>query len=147
MKIEVFLKQINENLELPKYAKPGDAGMDLRANIKESVILGPGDSAIIPTGIAFALPDGFQCEIRPRSGTAAKNQVTVLNSPGTIDSGYRNEVGVILINHGKKAFRVEPGDRIAQAVFMPFVQAEFTIVDKLDDSVRGLSGFGDSGVK
>lgn len=148
--IEVQVKRINqpkEDLEMPSYAKEGDAGVDLRANIEEDYVLAPGSSALIPTGIAIATPVGTQAEVRPRSGLALKNGITVLNTPGTIDSGYRNEVGVILINHSKKTFRVQRGDRIAQLVFMPYLQAEFIEVDKLEDSERGETGFGDSGVK
>lgn len=145
--IKVLLKQLNEKLEIPSYAKPDDAGVDLRANIGEPKVLAPGERWLCPTGIAVYFEPGYQAEVRPRSGLALKNGITIVNSPGTIDSGYINEIGVILLNTSEKAFRIEPGDRIAQLVFMPVVQAKFEVVDKLPESVRGMSGFGDSGVK
>lgn len=134
-------------LGLPAYANEGDAGVDLRANVFEDKVLSPGESWLCPTGIMLAMPTNMQAEVRPRSGLALKNRITVLNTPGTIDAGYRNEVGVILINHSKKIFRIQRGDRIAQLVFMPVLQVEFEEVEVLPKSERGKSGFGDSGVK
>jgi dUTP pyrophosphatase len=147
MNQKVYIKRINESLPIPAYSKEGDAGVDLRASIKEDKVLSPNESWLCPTGIAIAMPIGMQAEVRPRSGLALKNRITVLNSPGTVDAGYRNEIGVILINHSDKIFRICSGDRIAQLVFMPVITVEFEEVDSLSDSERGLTGFGDSGVK
>jgi dUTP pyrophosphatase len=144
---KVFIKRLNESLALPAYAKEGDAGVDLRASIVEDKVLAPSESWLCPTGISVAMPIGMQAEVRPRSGLALKNRITVLNSPGTVDAGYRNEIGVILINHSNKTFRIAAGDRIAQLVFMPVLTVEFEEVDELPKSERGMSGFGDSGVK
>jgi dUTP pyrophosphatase len=133
--------------DLPVYTKPGDAGMDVRAYIEEPKIMSPGEIWLCPTGLHFAIPLGFECQVRPRSGTCLKHGVTVLNSPGTVDSGYRGEVGVILINMSKKSFRIEPNDRIAQFVFTKYSTAEFETVDILPESERATTGFGESGVK
>jgi len=137
-----------EDVELiPQYATADAAGADLRAAIKEPIMLEPGCSALIPTGLFLEIPQGFEIQVRPRSGLAYKHQVTVLNTPGTIDSDYRGEVGVILINHGKKPFLIEPKMRIAQAVFAPVYQAEFVLTSELALSARGTGGFGHTGVK
>ena len=147
------LNFVNEsNNEDPRYAKDGDAGFDLRANIGENpIFMGAGDMMIIPTGLFFEIPTGFEIQIRSRSGLAAKHGVAVLNSPGTIDSGYRGEIKVILINHGKKDFYVNHGDRIAQAVYASVLAShivELEQVDEiLDSTERGTTGFGSSGVK
>jgi dUTP pyrophosphatase len=132
--------------ELPKYATPGSSGMDLIAALDSPKILWRGDRTIIPTGIAIELPDGFEAQVRPRSGLAAKNGLTVLNSPGTVDSDYRNEIGVILINFGKKSFKIIPGMRIAQLVICPVQKVEIIKVEELGDSERGLNGFGSTGI-
>jgi len=134
-----------EGIDLPFYASTHAAGADVRAAIDEDIVIEPGDAALIKTGFAMALPDGFEAQIRPRSGLALKHGITVLNSPGTIDADYRGEVGVILINHGKESFRVQRGDRIAQMIIAPFVQASFAEVSALDDTERGTGGFGSSG--
>lgn len=134
-----------EGIDLPFYATTHAAGADLRAAIAEDVIIEPGEKALIKTGFAMALPDNFEAQIRPRSGLALKHGITVLNSPGTIDADYRGEIGVILINHGKEGFRVQRGDRIAQMIIAPFVQADFQSVDSLDETERGTGGFGSSG--
>jgi len=134
-----------EGIDLPFYATAHAAGADLRAAIAEDVIIEAGDKALIKTGFAMALPDNFEAQIRPRSGLALKHGITVSNSPGTIDADYRGEIGVILINHGKEAFRVQRGDRIAQMIIAPFVQASFCEADTLDDTERGAGGFGSSG--
>jgi dUTP pyrophosphatase len=128
----------------PHYAHPGDAGLDLFAC--EARELAPGDSAVIKTGIAIALPPGTEGQVRPRSGLAAKHAVTVLNTPGTIDEGYRGEVGVILINHGRSKFAVEPGMKIAQLVIKPVCRVDMREVGELDDTVRGTGGFGSTGM-
>lgn len=127
------------------YAREGDAGFDLRACTSRLIHIGMGDSAIIPTGIRVAIPEGLELQIRPRSGLAAKHGVTVLNAPGTIDSGFRGEIGVILINLTRGVFCINPGDRIAQAVLTRFEVAEFDAVSTLDETSRGEGGFGSSG--
>ena len=133
-------------LSLPKYAKVGDAGMDVMAYIDSSIFIAPGKSLCIPTGIKVAIPKGFEIQVRPRSGLAFKQGITVLNSPGTIDSGYRNEIGVILINHGTEDFQVEPQGRIAQIVLNKVPNIVWNQVDELDDNtVRGQGGFGSTG--
>jgi len=134
-----------EGLELPFYASELAAGADLRAAIDAEVVIESGAYALIPTGFAMALPEGFEAQIRPRSGLALKHGVTVLNAPGTIDADYRGEVGVILINHGRDAFVVKRGERIAQMVVAPFVQAHVEAVESLGETVRGAGGFGSSG--
>lgn len=138
----------NRDLPLPAYETPGAAGMDLRAAVAEDepVILRPGDRFAVPTGLAFALPTGFEAQIRPRSGLAAKAGVTCLNTPGTVDSDYRGEVKVLLINHGPEAFTIRRGDRIAQLVIAPVVQAAWSETDSLDETQRGKGGFGSTGV-
>ena len=131
--------------QMPTYAHPGDAGMDVRSI--ETVILQPGARALVHTGLAFELPPNAEAQVRPRSGLALKQGVTVLNSPGTIDAGYRGEVGVILINLGSEPFTVEKGMKIAQIVVAPVAQAEIVEVTSLDDSERGAGGFGSTGQK
>lgn len=132
--------------DVPAYARPGDAGADLRA--AESVTLGPGERALIGTGVAIALPEGYAAFVVPRSGLAAKHGITVLNSPGTVDAGYRGEVKVTLLNTDREApFTVEPGDRIAQMIVMPVSRAHFIPVSELPESERGTSGFGSTGVR
>jgi dUTP pyrophosphatase len=138
----------SEGLALPRYETSGAAGMDLLAAVEEGapLTLKPGARALVPTGLAIALPQGFEAQVRPRSGLAAKNGVTVLNSPGTIDCDYRGEVKVILINHGDEAFVVTRGTRIAQMVVAPVTQAVLAEVDTLDETQRGAGGFGSTGV-
>ena len=130
---------------LPQFETAQSAGMDLRANIDAPVVLQPGDRALIPTGIAMALPEGFEAQIRPRSGLAYKFGVTVLNSPGTIDADYRGDVGVLLINHGKEPFTVEDGMRVAQMVVAKYSQFEWNEVKDLSSTDRGAGGFGSTG--
>lgn len=138
------VKKLRDGARAPEYAHPGDAGLDLFAC--EPVVLEPGQSAIIKTGIAIALPANTEGQVRPRSGLAAKFQISVLNTPGTIDEGYRGEVGVILINFGTKAFSVESGMKIAQLVVKPVLRVEVETVDELSDTRRGEGGFGSTGV-
>lgn len=133
--------------ELPQFETLQSAGMDLRANIDEDVVLQPGDRALIPTGIKMALPDGYEAQIRPRSGLAYKHGVTVLNSPGTIDADYRGDVGVLLINRGKEAFVVEDGMRVAQMVIAQYTQFDWNPVEDLNETSRGEGGFGSTGKK
>lgn len=138
-----------QGLPLPRYETSGAAGMDLIAALGEgeAMVLQPGERALVPTGLAIALPAGFEAQVRPRSGLAAKNGVTVLNSPGTIDCDYRGEVKVILINHGREPFTIERGTRIAQMVVAPVTQAMFREVESLDETARGAGGFGSTGTK
>ena len=131
--------------ELPQFETAQSAGMDLRANIEAPVVLQPGDRALIPTGIKMALPDGYEAQIRPRSGLAYKHGITVLNSPGTIDADYRGDVGVLLINHGREPFTVEDGMRVAQMVVAQYSQFQWESVEDLDETARGAGGFGSTG--
>lgn len=147
-KVMVKIKIVNKgNQPLPAYATSQSAGMDLRANINEPVELKPFSRALIPTGLHIALPEGYEAQIRPRSGLAIKKGITCLNTPGTIDADYRGDVGVILINLSAETFIVEPGERIAQMVINKFEQAEFELVESLDETERGEGGFGHTGVK
>ena len=132
---------------LPHYETSGSAGMDLRANIEESITLKPLDRAIIKTGLFIALPEGFEAQVRPRSGLAAKKGITVLNAPGTIDADYRGEVGVILVNLSNEPFVVQDGERIAQMVIAKHERAEWLQVEALSQTARGAGGFGSTGVK
>ena len=136
-----------EGLPLPAYETPGSAGMDLRAAVAEEapVTLAPGARALIPTGLRIALEPGFEAQVRPRSGLALKHGITCLNSPGTIDSDYRGEVGVILINHGQEPFVIRRGERIAQMVIAQHEQARMLEVEALDETARGAGGFGSTG--
>ncbi|GEN82250.1 deoxyuridine 5'-triphosphate nucleotidohydrolase [Sporosarcina luteola] len=139
------VKLINEDALLPFQANPGDAGFDLFA-IEEKLIR-PGEAELISTGIKLELPQGTEAQVRPRSGLALKHSVTILNSPGTIDEGYRGEIKVILINHGKEDFKIEKQMRIAQMVIAPIAKVNITQVEELSNSERGFGGFGSSGVK
>ena len=132
---------------LPQYATPQSAGMDLRADIEESVTLQPLERHLFPTGLRIALPEGYEAQVRPRSGLALKHGITVLNSPGTIDADYRGEVGVVLVNVSNEPFTVEPGERIAQMVIAHHEQAEFVVVEELDATERGEGGYGHSGTR
>jgi dUTP pyrophosphatase len=145
-KIKVKVINVSQN-ELPEYKTPQSAGMDLRANISESVELRPMERKLIPTGIKIQLPEGYEAQVRPRSGLALKHGITVLNAPGTIDADYRNEIGALLINLSNDTFFIEPNDRIAQLVIAKHETAEWIEVDVLDDSERGENGFGHTGVK
>jgi dUTP pyrophosphatase len=136
----IKVKLINEKARFPEYAHEGDAGLDLFSI--ESVIINPGESKLIHTGIAIELPRGTEAQIRPKSGLALKNQVTVLNSPGTIDSNYRGEIRIILINHGRKPFVVEKGMKIAQMIIKPVLYVDIKKVEELTDTIRGERGFG-----
>jgi len=145
--IQVAIKRLphSEGLELPFYATEHAAGMDLRAAVEEEVVLDPGQHTLVPTGLAMALPEGFEAQVRPRSGLALKHGITVLNSPGTVDADYRGEVGVILINHGDTPFHIRRGERIAQMIVAPVTRAELFEVEQLPDTARGEGGFGSSG--
>ena len=144
---EILIKRLSKNIPLPKYETDGSSGMDLAANIEQNVEIKPGQSAIIPTGIALSIPKNFEIQIRPRSGLAAKNQISVLNTPGTVDADYRGELKVILINLGERIFKIEKGFRIAQMVLCPVIKATFKEVDILEETERGVGGFGSTGAK
>lgn len=135
-----------EDLPLPSYETAHAAGMDLRAAVEEPLVLAPGARALVPTGIAIALPEGFEAQVRPRSGLAFRNGISMVNTPGTIDADYRGEIRVILINHGQEPFTVQRGDRIAQLVIAPVLRVEWMECDALDDTPRGAGGFGHTGV-
>lgn len=142
--LEIVVQRLDAELPLPSYAHPGDAGADLRAAV--AVDLGPGERALVPTGVAIALPDGFAAFVHPRSGLALRHGLSVVNTPGTIDAGYRGEIKVLLINHDlTENVRIERGDRIAQLVVQRVEQARFVPVDSLEDSDRGSGGYGSTG--
>ncbi len=143
--VKVMRRKDCGDIELPHYMSRGASGMDLYAAVEEDLQLEPGAVRLIPAGIHISLPDGYEAQVRPRSGLALKNGVTVLNSPGTVDSDYRNEVGVILANFGADVFTVSRGMRIAQMVIARTVRAELIEVDALDETERGLGGFGSTG--
>ncbi len=143
-KKEVFVVCAEEK-NLPIYASSGASGADVYANVEENLVIGAGESALIPTGLFFEIPEGYEIQVRPRSGLALKNQITVLNTPGTIDSDYRGELKVILINHGKQSFTVEPKMRIAQIVLAKVVRADFVLAEAVSSSERGAGGFGHTG--
>ena len=144
---EILIKRLSREVPLPKYETDGSSGLDLAAHIEKNIEIKPGKSEIIPTGLAVAIPKDFEIQIRPRSGLAAKNQISVLNTPGTIDADYRGELKVILINLSNKSFIVEKGLRIAQMVLCPVVKANLREVESLEDTKRGSGGFGSTGVK
>lgn len=136
----------HSNHDLPHYETELSAGMDLKANIPESILLKPLERCLIKTGLSIALPSGLEAQVRPRSGLALKKGISVLNSPGTIDADYRGEIGVILINLSQEDFKIENGDRIAQLVIASYVQAKWELVETLDETTRGKGGFGSTGV-
>ena len=144
---EILIKRLSKEISLPKYETDGSSGLDLAACIDKKIEIKPGKSHVIPTGLAVSIPKDFEIQIRPRSGLAAKNQISVLNSPGTIDADYRGEIKVILINLGNKSFIVEKGLRIAQMVLCPIVRAKLKEVETLEETHRGAGGFGSTGVK
>lgn len=144
----VQIKVVNRgHQQLPVYATPQSAGMDIRANIDAPITLHPMERRLIPTGLHIALPEGYEAQVRPRSGLALKHGLTVLNSPGTIDADYRGEVGVLLINLSQEDFVINDGERIAQMVIARHEQADFIIVEELDQTERGEGGYGHTGVK
>jgi len=145
VKVQILRLGNGKDLPLPAYATAGSAGLDLRA--ADAFTLKPGERALVPTGIAIALPQGFEAQVRPRSGLAVKHGVTVLNAPGTIDADYRGEIKVPMINHGSDDFVIARGDRIAQMVIAPVTIAALTEVDRLEETERGSGGFGSSGQK
>jgi len=144
---EILIKRLSKNIPLPKYETDGSSGMDIAANVEKNIEIEPGKSEVIPTGLAISIPKNFEIQIRPRSGLAAKNQISILNTPGTIDADYRGELKVILINLGNKNFVVEKGLRIAQMILCPVVKANIKEVETLESTKRGSGGFGSTGVK
>ena len=144
---KILIKRLSKEVSLPKYETSGSSGMDLAAYIDSNININPGQTAIIPTGLALSIPKGFEVQIRPRSGLAAKQKISVLNTPGTIDADYRGEIKIILINLGQETFKVEKGLRIAQMVVCPVVQAQLEEVDDLNETERGKGGFGSTGTK
>ena len=142
---KVLIKKLDPTVELPDYKTGGASGMDLMALLKEPINLKPNSSCLVPTGLAVAFSNEFEIQIRPRSGLAAKNSISVLNTPGTIDSDYRGEIKVILFNHGKNDFLINNKDRIAQMILTPVIKMEFEETDNLPETVRGEGGFGSTG--
>ncbi len=143
--VKVLIKKLNPGVEIPIYKTNGASGMDLMAFIKEPIKLAPNSSCLVPTGLSVAFSNDYEIQIRPRSGLAAKNKISVLNTPGTIDSDYRGEIKIILFNHGKEEFTVNNNDRIAQMILMPVLKAEFEEVEELPKTIRGSEGFGSTG--
>ena len=143
MKIEV--KKLKANAVLPQYQTKYSAGMDLHACIDKPIVIKPGERLLVPTGIAIAAPEGYEAQIRPRSGLAIKNGISMVNNPGTIDADYRGEIGIILINHGQEDFVINNGDRIAQMVIGKYEKIEWQEVKELDETIRGAGGFGSTG--
>jgi len=143
--VKILVKKFDKNIKLPAYKTSGSSGMDIMAYTKNKITIGTGKTAMIPTGIAVAIPKNYEIQIRPRSGLAAKKNISVLNTPGTIDSDYRGEIKIILINLGKRSFVVKSGDRVAQMVLCPIVKGKFQEVKKLPKTVRGKGGFGSTG--
>ena len=143
--VKVLIKKLNSKVQLPKYKTDGSSGMDLMAFLESPINLKPQESELIPTGISIAIPEDTEVQIRPRSGLAAKSNISVLNTPGTIDSDYRGEIKIILFNHGKEDFVINNNDRIAQMILMPIIKAEFEEVENLPKTLRGSGGFGSTG--
>jgi dUTP pyrophosphatase len=144
---KIKIKKNFSDVITPKYETTGSSGMDIAAYTEQDVIINPGDNALIPTGFSLSIPQGYEVQIRPRSGLAAKKKITVLNTPGTIDADYRGEIKVILINLGKEKFSVKKGERIAQMVVSPVIQAQLEEVLELSVTDRGAGGFGSTGTK
>jgi len=147
MKVDIKVLDHGKGLELPHYATEGSAGVDLKAAVDESIVIRPMERKLIPTGLSMAIPEEYEAQIRPRSGLAFKHGITVLNTPGTIDSDYRGEVKVLLINLGKEDFVVERGMRIAQLVVEKYEKVQWNVVESLDDTSRAGGGYGSTGVK
>ena len=143
--VKVLFKRLNQKAKLPSYKTSGSSGMDLMACVDEPVKIKPNESKLIPTGIAIAIPEDTEVQIRPRSGLAAKSSISVLNTPGTIDSDYRGELKIILFNHGKDEFTVKDEDRVAQMVLMPILKVEIEETNELPETIRGSGGFGSTG--
>ena len=143
--VKVLIKKLNQSVQLPSYKTRGASGMDLMAFIEKPINLEPGKSCLVPTGLSVAFSDEYEIQIRPRSGLAAKNSISVLNTPGTIDSDYRGELKIILFNHGSKKFIINNNDRVAQMVLTPIIKMELEETNELPESIRGKGGFGSTG--
>jgi dUTP pyrophosphatase len=143
--VKILVKKFDKNIKLPAYKTGGSSGMDLVAYIKNKLTINPGKIAKVPTGIALAIPKNYEVQIRPRSGLAAKKGISVFNTPGTIDSDYRGEIKIILINLSKKPFIIKSGDRVAQMILCPVVKGKLKVVKNLPNTVRGKGGFGSTG--
>jgi dUTP pyrophosphatase len=144
-KTQVRVKKLHPESRIPKYMTEHAAGMDICALLDAAVIIEPGERCLIPTGLALAIPAGYEVQVRPRSGLAIKHGIALVNSPGTIDADYRGEIAIILINHGTESFTIRSGDRIAQIIVAPICQAELIEVEELSETVRGTGGFGHTG--
>ena len=140
--VKLLIKKLHKNIILPEYKTDGSSGMDLMANVEQTIKILPGEKKIISTGIMVAIPEQYEIQIRPRSGLAAKNGISILNTPGTIDSDYRGEIKVILINLGKDTFEINKNDRIAQMIICPIIKVELKEVESLPETIRGGGGFG-----
>ncbi len=145
--VKILIKRLSSKVTMPQYKTIGASGMDIAAFLDNEILIKPSEKKIIPTGIKLKIPKGYEVQIRPRSGLAANNDITVLNTPGTIDSDYRGEIKVILFNHGKNIFKVENGLRIAQMVLCPVIEAKLSEVEIIDETERGEGGFGSTGTK
>ena len=143
--VKVLVKKLEPSVKLPSYKTNGASGMDLMAYIDKSIELKPGESCLVPTGLSVAFPKKYEIQVRPRSGLAAKNNISVLNTPGTIDSDYRGEIKVILFNHGNQSFKINNNDRIAQMILTPVIKMDLEETNELPDSTRGARGFGSTG--
>ena len=143
--VKVLVKRLNSKVKLPEYKTSGSSGMDLMAFVENSIKISPQTRELIPTGLSIAIPEDLEIQIRPRSGLAVKSSISVLNTPGTIDSDYRGELKIILFNHGNKDFIVNNNDRIAQMVLTPVIKMELEEVDQLPETIRGSGGFGSTG--
>jgi dUTP pyrophosphatase len=143
--VRVLIKKLNPSVQLPSYKTNGASGMDLMAFIEKPINLEPGKSCLVPTGLSLAFPEEYEIQIRPRSGLAAKNNITVLNTPGTIDSDYRGELKIILFNHGNENFLINNNDRVAQMILTPIIKMELHETEELPETVRGEGGFGSTG--
>jgi len=143
--VKILIKKLNPDVQLPTYKTPGASGMDLMAFIDNPIKLAPNSSCLVPTGLSVAFSEDYEVQIRPRSGLAAKSSITVLNTPGTIDSDYRGEIKIILFNHGNEEFTINNKDRVAQMVLMPVIKMELEVTDNLPNTIRGEGGFGSTG--
>jgi len=143
--VKVLIKKLDPSVELPKYKTTGASGMDLMAFVRQPIKLAPNSSCLVPTGVSIAFSEDYEVQIRPRSGLAAKNNITVLNTPGTIDSDYRGEIKIILFNHGKEEFIINNKDRVAQMILSPVIKMELEEIDDLPNTLRGKDGFGSTG--
>ena len=143
--VKVLIKKLSPSVQLPSYKTDGASGMDLMANIEKPINLEPSKSCLVPTGLSVAFPREYEIQIRPRSGLAAKNNISVLNTPGTIDSDYRGEIKIILFNHGDQNFKISNGDRIAQMILSPVIKMDLEETNELPESFRGEGGFGSTG--